>query len=450
MKLIPALSDDERFPLLKDRKFLNELRQDSLGPKFNFKSGDRLNKASLAKVQRYNESLKLQVFWKKGEIPPWIPDYLKWCSLTVPAYGDRQNSLRENPSLRREQIALSPWEFVSNECCLDDLLVYSTSGTTGAPMDVLFDAVSQAVWIPQLESILRSDGIFLEGGSGRASVCLICSQDSTLTYASLSTYLRGAGILKINLNPKDWNAPEDRALYLEKHNPEILTGDPFTFLELAKIGPRIRPKAMISSAMTLNAGIRKRLETQFGCRVYDLYSLTECRMIAVSKEPGIHSLIRPELYVEVLHPHKDTPVLDGERGEITVTGGINPFLPLIRYRTGDYGSLRYLNDSIEICDLEGRKPTIFVTADGRFLNNVDVSRALSEFPLAGFTINQRKDRSIEFCGWGVGVTKQEIHSAIGNLFGSSISSNIVINLDGSPEGKKIQYSSELNEADVKA
>ncbi|MBU1108759.1 MAG: AMP-binding protein [Candidatus Riflebacteria bacterium] len=448
MKLTPALTDDERFPLLSDLSFLKELRQDSCGPRYNFRSGDRLTTECLAKVQHYNEGLKAKAFWRPGEIPSWLPAWLDWCRSTVPAYRNYATSFLQNHSLRREQIARAPWNFVSDECSVDDLLVYNTSGTTGAPMDVLFDPVSQAVWIPQLESILAADDIVIEGGAGRVSICLVCLQESTLTYASLSTYLRGAGVLKINLNPADWNDSHDRISYLEKYNPEILTGDPFTFLALADLAPAIRPKALISSAMTLQTGVRKRLEAQFGCPVYDIYSLTECRMIGVSKRPGVHRLIRPELYVEILHPDHDKAVADGERGEITVTGGINPFLPLIRYRTGDFASLRYTDSMIEICDFEGREPIIFMTVDGRFLNNVDISRAMMEFELAAFTLHQRKDRSVEFTGWGADVSEAEIQRVMQNLFGAAVSCHITIKTDGLPEGKKVQYSSEFNEADV--
>lgn len=448
MKPKPVLSDDERFPLLSDRRFLQELRQADCGPKFNFMSGDRLTGDSLAHVQRYKENNKEKAFWKLGELPEWLPAYLAWCQKTVPAYGHCQLSFLQNPSLHRADIARAPWNFVSDECKVDDLIVYNTSGTTGPAMEVLFDPASQAVWIPQLESILERDQIFLEGGSERVSICLVCHQESTLTYASLSTYLRGAGILKINLNPGDWKQESDRRSYLEKYNPEILTGDPFTFLALAELAPRISPKAMVSSAMTLSTGLRKRLEEQFSCPVYDIYSLTECRMIAVAKKTGIHRLIRPELYVEILHCNHDTPMNEGERGEIAITGGINPFLPLLRYRTGDYGCLHHTIDGdIEISDLEGRSPTVFVTADGKFVNNVDISRAISEFALAGFSLHQQRDRSIKFCGWGHGIAENNIRQTLQKLFGAAINCSITISSESCIEGKKVHYSSEFNDAD---
>jgi phenylacetate-CoA ligase len=447
MKLKPVLTDEERFPLLKDQSFLKELRQDLNGPRFNFRSGDRLTADNLEKVKIYRQELDKRRFWTENSLPAWIDQYLKWCIDSVPAYKNYSEKLEENPTIRRQNIATAPWRFVSDECDAEELLVYSTSGTTGAPMDVLFDATTQATWIPQLESILARDGIRLEGGPDRVSICLVCSQKETLTYASLSTYLDGAGVLKINLNPDEWNKPEDRSSYLEKHNPEIITGDPLTFMTLAELCPDIRPKAMISSAMVLLEGTRKMLEEKFRCPVYDLYSLTECRMIAVAKKPGIYRLVRPELYVEILHPDKDETVKCGERGEITLTGGNNPFLALVRYRTGDFATLRHENDEVYLCELEGRQPTIFVTDENRFLNNVDVSRALSKFSFAAFTLHQKQDRSIDFCGWGKGINRSELKQTFCELFGPGIKSSISIRTRHFPETKKVQYTSDIKKAD---
>ncbi len=448
MKPTPVLTDEERFPLIKQLGFLNELRQDSCGPKFNFKSGDRLNNESLQEVQKYAQNIGKTRFWDPGKTPDWMPGFLKWCTETVPAYKNCSMTLENNSTLNRESLAECPWDYVSDDCQLEDLLVYSTSGTTGKAMDVLFDATSQAKWIPQLESILHNDGIFIEGGPERVSICLVCCQEETLTYASLSTYLNGAGVLKINLNSKEWNQESDPALYLEKHNPEIITGDPFTFLKLAEIAPQIRPKALVSSAMTLNEGLRTKLANTFLCPVYDIYSLTECRMIAVSLKQGIHRLFRPDLFVEILHPDKDEPVTSGERGEIVVTSGINPFLPLIRYRTGDYGVLKHVGDSIEIHDFEGRAPTIFFDDKGQFVNHVDVSRAISEFALAGFTLHQQKDHSIEFHGWGPVSYSPKVKQQLIKLFGKKIQIKLRIHNNVIPDGKKIQYSSEFSETDI--
>ena len=276
-----ALTDAERFPLLDDLSFLNTLRQDAFAPKFNFKSGDRLNAAQLSKVRAYKkEYCEKKVFWTEGQTPIWLARYLKWCLETVPFYQNKVSNPLDFPTITREDVRKNPHLFVSNAANLEELLVYYTSGSTGAKLDVLFDAVSQANWLPQIESVLHDFNLSFTSDKNTTAIALICAQEKTLTYASLSTYLDGAGIIKINLNPADWNQADDAKKYLEKYNPQILTGDPLAFMALMYLKPQLTPKAMVSSAMKLTAGTKNKLENYFKCPVLDLYSLTECRNIA--------------------------------------------------------------------------------------------------------------------------------------------------------------------------
>ena len=439
-----ALTDEERFPLLDDLSFLNALRQDVFAPKFNFKSGDRLNAVQLSKVHShkikyYNE----KVFWNEGQSPDWIADYLKWCIETVPFYQNKGDDFNSFPTVSREDIRNFPYLFVSNEANLEELLVYHTSGSTGPKLDVLFDAVSQASWLPQIESVLKDFNISITEGKNTTAIALICAQEKTLTYASLSTYLEGAGVLKINLNPSEWNQPDHAVKYLEKYNPQILTGDPIAFMALLDLAPQLKPKALISSAMKLTTGTKNKLENYFKCPVIDLYSLTECRNIAYAAGSG-HKVIRPDLYLEIFDEHKDVKLPYGERGELVVTGGNNPFLPLVRYRTGDFCSLKIENGVPFLIDLEARNPVLFYTKSNLKINNIDISNRLSELPLAGFKMHQRKDKSISFLGYSNEVTLQEITEVLKTIFKNDI--DVLVDIQKISQnniGEKTLYSSEL-------
>lgn len=439
-----ALSDDERFPIIKDRTHLNNLRQDEFAPNFNFRSGDRLQEHHLQKVRDYAATLTKKTFWTKDTPPDWMSDYLTWCVKTVPFYRNRSTLLKEQPTINRNDLKTLPWSFVSTDCNLDDLLVYQTSGTTGPAMDVVFDPVSQACFLPQLESVLSRYDIRLSRGNKITSIALVCNQESTLTYASLSSYLDGAGILKINLNINDWKHPEDRIKYLEKYNPEILTGDPFAFLSLLELQPKITPRALVSSAMKLTNGIRKKLEAYFHCPVLDIYSMTECRMIAVAEDEHRHRAIRPDLYLEVFHKEHDIPLPPGERGELVITGGNNPFLPLIRYRTGDFCSLAVENGVPYLLDLEARDPVMFCNHENKFINYIDISRALMDFPLAGFNLQQRADKSLVFTGWSL---DKELNAlvlqSLRRIFGSAIAIEVVIMPPDGKGMKPVSYETSL-------
>lgn len=439
-----ALTNAERFPLIPSLSFLDQLKQHPHAPRYNFASGDRLHTHQLDKVHQYAGKLRdTKTFWQEAQTPAWLPDFLAWCCQTVPFYQNRISSLGEQPTIRRTDIRPEPWKFVSSECNLDDLLVYQTSGTTGAPMDVLFDPVSQACWLPQLQSILDSYAIRLSDDAHSVAIALICAQKDTLTYASLSTYLGGAGILKLNLNPTDWNQAADRVKYLEMYNPQILTGDPFAFLALMELQPAIRPKAMVSSAMKLTESVKNRLQSYFGCPVLDIYSLTECRMVAVA-EGNRHRAIRPDLYLEVFDQDKDTVLPYGERGELVITGGNNPFLPLIRYRTGDFCRLQLENGIPYLLDLEARAPVMLYTYGGKLLNTIDISREMTTYPLAGFQLHQRADKSVSFVGWSNEEVASTIQTSLQELFGEGCAIAVIIHRIGSDNtGKSVVYTSDF-------
>jgi len=439
-----ALNDQERFPLIGDLSLLNNLKQDAFAPVFNFQSGDRLSQQHLDKIKEYAENIRgHKKFWDQGEQPLWMDQFLTWCKSTVPFYKDRSESLLKQPTITRYTLSQAPWEFVSSEVSLDDLLVYHTSGSTGAAMNVLTDPVSQACWIAQLQSILDQHSIRLETGSDKVAIALICSQNSTLTYASLSTYLEGAGVLKINLHPNDWRDPSHITSYLEKYNPQVLTGDPFAFSDLVQLKPKLTPKVLVSSAMKLTNGVRQKLESYFQCPVLDIYSMTECRMVAVA-DNNRYRAIRPELYLEIFDKDNDILLPYGERGELVITGRSNSYLPLIRYRTGDFCKLEIENGIPYLVDLEARMPVIFYSKQGKKINNVDISREMNNHPLVGFTLHQGKDLNLSFVGWGDESGEKEIKRFLVSLFGSDLTIDVEVKKVTSDRSfKSVVYTSDI-------
>lgn len=93
MKPAVALTDKERFPLIDDLSFLNQLRQDEYAPKFNFQSGDRLNTEHLKKVCDYEQQIRFnRKFWNKNEMPGWLDGFIRHAVETVPFYNNRSFS----------------------------------------------------------------------------------------------------------------------------------------------------------------------------------------------------------------------------------------------------------------------------------------------------------------------------------------------------------------------
>ncbi len=432
------LTDDQRFPLLDDqgRALLKSLREHPHGPAWNFPCGDRLTAERLARVVDYERAPESEPRseagpelppWRSERIasggptgPPWVVELARRCLAEVPFYrarGGDPERFESIPPCSRADLVRAPWSFVPDDAPLDELCLFFTSGTTGPRVDVLATPETASYYLPLLRRALATRGVSLEGGPGRVALALVCAQQKTYTYATVSAFLGNAGCVKVNLNPVDWRDAADAVLFLEDLAPEILTGDPVSFHVLAESQTTLKPKALVSSAMALSPGLTKRLEERFGCPVLDFYSTCESGPIAV-RESGSWSLLPHDLHVEILGPSGETLPL-GERGEIAVTVGRNPLLPLLRYRVGDTARLVRHGDSLRLEDFEGREPVAFRSASGAVFNNLDVSGALRAFPLANASVVQRADGSVRVTATGLAGLEERVRAALVPLFGEA-------------------------------
>lgn len=135
------------------------------------------------------------------------------------------------------------------------------------------------------------------------------------------------------------------------------------------------------------------------------------------------------------------PTAPGQRGEITLTGGYNPFLPLLRYRTGDYAALYYEGDTPYLVGLEGRPPVLFRALDGHLINNIDVSIALRPYTIAQYHLHQFADGALRLRLRDSAVDEDVIRDVLLGLFGKHQPLTIEPLVE---EGKVIQYTSELS------
>src|SRR5690606_39989377 len=98
-------------------------------------------------------------------------------------------------------------------------------------------------------------------------------------------------------------------------------------------------RSILSTSMTLLQGLKDRLAHRFGCPVINLYSMNEAGPIATDDGSGLGlRLEQSTLQVDILDG-QNRPSGHQEHGEITLTGGFHPCLPLLRYRTGHYARL---------------------------------------------------------------------------------------------------------------
>lgn len=446
------LTDEERFPLLDEtgRRMLERLREHRHAPRWTFPCGDRLTREFCDRIELFEADLRRGPAgsgWIGDDSrPAWLDSFTERCLKRVPVYRRRTRSgcrFEEIPTCGREELGREPWAFVPDDQPLDDLLAYYTSGTTGNAVSVLSHPVTAGSYLAALRVILARAGIPLESGAGRVAIAQVCAQTSTFTHATIMSYLGGAGYVKINLNPHEWRHPEDPLLFLEETAPAILTGDPVAFAALAELPLRHRPRALISSAMALLPGLKTLLETRFGCPVFDVYSLGESRFVAFAGPYG-HEILPHDLYVEILD-ERGRICPPGERGEIVLTCGRNPFLPLLRYRTGDMAALVWIEGKPVLSGLEGRSPVLFLTGGGEVVNSIDVTRALEHLPLSQFTLRQETDGSLVFRFRGAEGEEETLRRVLERLFGPEMKIDIdILDTPTAGGGKAITYSSGLS------
>jgi phenylacetate-CoA ligase len=398
----------ERNPLMTEAGYAALLRlvQHPHAPRWNYVVGDRVRAEDLPHVDALREAVAARRP-APGTVPP--PELLAW----VQGLRERSTCFHERlpdgfdlvrdwahvPPMDREDLAARIDRVVPRGEDLSRLIVYDTSGNTGHAIVVPHHprAVAQAHAL--MEFALRRHGVTLETGPERTAAINLGAQEAhTVVFATTFAVWNQSGFCKVNLHPQEWRSVEDARRFFADLAPQLLTGDPVGFAEAAAWGLPVRPRALVSTALALTPAAAQALRARFGCPVIDWYSTTETGPVAYScpQGHGLH-VLPPDLFVETLDAD-GFPVPPGARGELAVTGGRNPFVPLLRYRTGDEARLDPSpcpcgDPAPRIVDLEGRRPVFFRAASGAVVNAVDVGRVLRRFPVLQHEVLQRADGS---------------------------------------------------------
>lgn len=442
-------TDADRYPTLGEagRRMLQRLREHPAAPIYRNESGNRLTAADVDDLRAFERDLLAATLEASPHAEPdWLTAFVADTFAQVPywrALGAPPRRFADLPTIDRGDLAADIARFVPDDVELERLINFRTTGTTGQPLLVASHPVVAGRYLAFHKRALRRFGIELRHGRDQVGVVLIGHQRKCFTYVSVTPLMDESGLAKINLHPDDWRDPADRARYLDALDAEVIAGDPISFAELLELPLTTRPRVCVSVSMALSPGLRARLEARFGCPVLDVYSLNEVGPVAVfDAAAGGHVLLQPRLFVEVLDAagHRVAP---GERGEITVTGGFNFCLPLLRYRTGDFGSLVAGADAPVIAGLVGRRPVRFRNGARQWFNNIDVSHALGSLALSRFGLHQFADGALalSLAPGEMGLADAAL-AALRPLFGDQLRPVRAF----ADEDKFVQYSSDLDGA----
>ena len=151
------------------------------------------------------------------------------------------------------------------------------------------------------------------------------------------------------------------------------------YFERESLPPPSRLRAVFTTAEPLFDFQRKTIEAALGCPVGVEYGCRDGGLVALEcPEGGLH-IAAEGMYVEILDPDAEG------RGEIVLTNLVSNAFPIIRYRTGDVGSLdpspcRCGRGLPKLRGVEGRRTDFLVTPGGRVLHALSAIYILREIP----------------------------------------------------------------------
>ncbi|MBK9032198.1 MAG: phenylacetate--CoA ligase family protein [Myxococcales bacterium] len=433
-----------RAPAMTERAWagLARVLEHADAPRYNRTLGDRVGAEELAALDACRTALTTGAREAAAAPSAAIVEFVEalrprlFLLDDLPVGFDVARDFEALPTTDRDALAHRLEDLVPRDLPIDDAIVYSTSATTGHAVIIPSHPTAMVQNLAHLERVIHLHGVAFAPQPGEPLAVNASMQRQTYVFATTMSGWAGAVFAKLNLAPHDWGggaASRDR--FLRDFAPRLVASEPVTLAEALRRELPLRPSVVISSAVSLRPELADALRAAWGTTVIDLYSTTETGPVAACV-PGVpgHVVLLPDLFVEVLGPTGER-LPDGARGELTLTGGRNRYLPLVRYRTGDYGRLATVTladgrPARTILDLEGRAPVGFRATDGGRVTSVDVARRIR--PLAPFVqhaLHQRADGSVELRLRplpGVPIPREDFEHTLRDLFGRDAQVEVVI------------------------
>ena len=205
---------------------------------------------------------------------------------------------------------------------------------------------------------------------------VMCSVDE-MTNEEISIYITALKTRKPKAILGYASALNTLCKYLEKNKTEIVD---------------FNVKSIISMAEGLNDYTRDSLKKYFDVLPVSRYSNSENGILSQQQTNSLskdYIINRASYYIEILNFNNDQAVIEGKSGRIVVTDLYNFCNPMIRYDTGDVGSMIY-NENKELVfnKVEGRKMDMFVAADGSFISSHIIHKILQYKGIAQFQFIQ--------------------------------------------------------------
>lgn len=261
-------------------------------------------------------------------------------------------------------------------CCISQgeverMLTARTSGTTGPPKRLAFSradlertAAFFRIGMRQLLSPGQRLAVLLPGGDKPFGVADLLARALTPPGQAFGLKLGGAECRALpdhlakqlmdaslpvsgpvsgsGTDPAAYLA--ECAAWLRDYAPHVLVTEPTQLRKLLTVFAKTAPpdlRAVLSSGDILDQDLQMRIRETWRCQLVNHYGLSECGFggaVECLRNDGKH-LRALDLYPEIVDPETGLPLPPETPGEIVITTLRAEAMPLIRYRTGDVGSL---------------------------------------------------------------------------------------------------------------
>ncbi len=307
---------------------------------------------------------------------------------SVPYYREVMNGLKLKPAdigsirdmyklpvLTKEDIKQNYSRLISSKFKKSRLRTGHTSGTTGSPLDLVYDI--QTCVVHHVADWRQKNWAGLVYGSPFASlqgrVIVPIRQKSPPFWRK--NYINNQ-LFMSSFHLKEETLP----CYFEKLKKDgiqFIEGYPSTIYILAMYLNNRRLtfplKAVLTSSETLFESQREAIEKAFCCRVFDYYGMAERAVFATECEEHQGHHLNMDYGITEFLDNDNNPVRTGEPGRIVATGLHNLAMPLIRYQTNDSCSLKRNMCSCGrgfplMSDVATKDESIVTLPDGRLIS----------------------------------------------------------------------------------
>ncbi len=270
--------------------------------------------------------------------------------------------------------------------------IHSSSGTTGKPTVVGYNAHDMEVWNEVMARVYTMSGVGAEDVVHNAYGYGLFTGGLGFHY--------GAEKVGATVVPASGGFTDRQLMLMRDFGATVLACTPSFALHLAEVAAKAgsefrkdyKLKVGIFGAEPTSEGLKKEVAKAWGIAYHEVYGLSEIIGPGVSCSCG-HSdrlhLFEDHFLAEIIDPATGEVLPEGERGELVITTLSKQALPIIRYRTGDITSI--VKEPCACGRTHARMESIVGRADDMLIvNGVNVYPSQVEHVIAnaeGVTLN---------------------------------------------------------------